>query len=317
MARPVTISLVSLPTYPPDEPDRLAKTLRRMESFVDEAARRQSALVAFPETCNTLHSGPTWAEAEAPDGPTLSAMRGKAVEHGIYVVCPLILEEHGTRQNSAVLIGRDGEMAGVYRKNFLTHEELDEGIIPGTETPVFETDFGKLGLAICFDIFFLEVGAGLAAEGAELVLWPSMPPGGRLLCRWPTEFGFHLGAITSNRSTFVDVAGREIEMRRGSVYGATGGGMPPLTTATLDLDHRLLCHDYNLARIQEVCEKYGSHNLHVEWIQAECLVIFGSLMPDISTDELIEAFGIETMRDYIARARRSRKQALRGTYLTV
>lgn len=312
MARPVTISLVSFPTYPPDEPDRLARTLRRMEIFVDEAARRQSALVAFPETCNTLHSGPTWAAAEGPDGPTLSAMREKASEHGMYVVCPLILEEEGTRHNCAVLIGRDGEVAGVYRKNFLTHEELDEGVIPGTETPVFETDFGKLGLAICFDIFFREVGAGLAAAGAELVLWPSMPPGGRLLCRWPTEFGFHLGAVTSNRSTFVDVAGREIQMRRGSIHGVTGGGVPPLTTATLDLDHRLLCHDYNMDRIRKACEKHGSQNNHVEWIQAECLVIFGSLVPGISTDELIEEFGIETMRDYLARARRSRKQALDG-----
>jgi hypothetical protein len=142
-----------------------------------------------------------------------------------------------------------------------------------------------------------------------------MPPGGRLLCRWPTEFGFHLGAVTSNRSTFVDVAGREIQMRRGSTYAATGGGVPPLTTATLDLDHRLLCHDYNLDRIRKVSEQYGSHNLHVEWIQAECLVIFGSLMPDISTDELIEAFGIETMRDYLERARGSRDRALEAKYV--
>ena len=50
---------------------------------VDEAARRQSALVAFPETCNYLHSGPTWTTAEPPNGPTLSALRGKAAEHGI------------------------------------------------------------------------------------------------------------------------------------------------------------------------------------------------------------------------------------------
>ena len=136
MARPVTISLVSFPTFPAGAPDRLARTIGRMETFVDEAARRDSALVAFPETCNYLASGPTWLEAEPMDGPTLSAMRRKASAHGMYVVCPLVLDEDGTRRNSSVLIGRDGRVAGIYRKNFPTHEELDAGVIPGTEAPV-------------------------------------------------------------------------------------------------------------------------------------------------------------------------------------
>ena len=315
MARPVTISLVSFPTFPPEAPDRLARTIGRMEAFVDEAARRDSALVAFPETCNYLASGPTWLKAEPIDGPTLSAMRRKASAHGVYVVCPLVLDEDGTRRNSSVLIGRDGRIAGIYRKNFPTHEELDAGVIPGTEAPVFETDFGRLGLSICFDLFFWEVGSRLAAGGAELVIWSSMPPGGRMLARWPTEFGFQMGAVTSNRSTFVDVAGREIAMMRGGIYNATGGAVAPLTTATLDLDRRLLCHDYNLRRIEAVCEKYGSSNIYAEWIRSECLVVFGSQMPDITTDELIEEFKMETMRDYLGRARRSRKRALKGAYL--
>ena len=99
-------------------------------------------------------------------------------------------------------------------------------------------------------------------------------------------------------------------MRRSNIYEATGGAVPPLTTATLDLDQRLLCHDYNLSRIQDACEKYGSENIYAEWIRAECLVIFGSLIPDISTDELIEELHIELMRDYLTRARCSRQQAL-------
>lgn len=314
MARPVTISLVSFRTFPPDERDRLTKTIQRMADCVDEAAQRNSALVAFPETCPYLASGPTWATAEPLDGPTLSAMRGKAAEHGMYVVCPLVTDHDGVIHNSSVLIDRDGKIAGIYHKNFPTHEELDVGIIPGTETPVFETDFGRLGLCICFDLFYWEVGSGLGAGKAELVIWSSMPPGGRLLGRWPTEFGFHLGAVCANRATFVDVAGREILMMRGNISDATEGAVPPLTTATLDLDRRLLCHDYNLKRIKDVCAKYGSSNIFAEWLRAECLVVFGSLTPDVSTDELIEEFGMETLPDYLARARVSRKKAIEGTY---
>ena len=314
MARPVTVSLVSFSTFPSDEPNRIAKTIQRMAECVDEAARRQSALVAFPETCPYLASGDTWAKAEPLDGPTLSAMRDKAAEHGMYVVCPLITDENGTLHNSSVLIGRDGGIAGIYHKNFPTHEELDVGIIPGTKTPVFETDFGRLGLAVCFDVMYWEVGSGLGAGRAELVIFSSMPPGGRLLARWPTEFGFQMGAVCSNRATFVDVAGREVLMMRGAIYEATEGAIPPLTTATLDLDRRLLCHDYNLKRLKDVCAKYGSSNIYAEWIRAECFVIFGSLLQDVSTDELLEEFGMETMPQYLARARRSRKKAIEGTY---
>ena len=285
-----------------------------MGTFVDEAAKCKSDLVAFPETCNYLASGPTAFTSEALDGPTLSAMTRKASEHGIYVVCPLVVNEGGTRYNSSVLIGRDGGIVGIYHKNFPTHEELNTNIIPGTETPVFETDFGRLGLCICFDLYYWEVGSGLCAGGAELVIWSSMPPGGRLLSRWPVEFGFRMGACCSNRSTFVDVAGREIMMIRRNIYDATDGAVAPLTTATLDLDRRLLCHDYNVLRLKVVCEKYGSSNIYAEWIRGECLLVFGSKMPDISTDELMEEFGMETMSDYLARARRNRKRALEGTY---
>lgn len=314
MPRPVKISLVSFRTLPAEAPDRHAKTLTRMAGCVDESAARGSALVAFPETCPYLASGETWAATEPLDGPTLATMRAKASEHGIYVVCPLATEDEGVHRNSSVLIGRDGAIAGIYHKNALTHEELDVGMIPGTETPVFETDFGQVGLCICFDMFHWEVGARLAAGGAELVIWSSMPPGGRWVGRWPMEFGFHLAAVCSNRCTVVDVAGREIVMNRGVIADATGNAVPPLTTTTIDLDRRLLCHDFNLKRLKDVCAKYGSHNLHIEWDRGECLVIFGSLMPDVSTDALMAEFEMETMHDYLQRSRRSCQQAIEGTY---
>ena len=87
MSRPVKISLVSFRTLPAESPGRHAKTLMRMAGHVDEAACRDSALVAFPETCPYLASGETWAATEPLDGPTLTTMRAKAAEHGIYVVC--------------------------------------------------------------------------------------------------------------------------------------------------------------------------------------------------------------------------------------
>jgi len=311
MSRKATISLVNFPTLPPNEPDRLKKTLVRMGNCVDQAAMRKSDLVAFPEICNRLGAlGPM--QFEPLDGPTVAAMSAKAREHGVHVVCPLATLENRRRRNSSVLIGRDGGIVGVYHKNFPTHNELDQGVIPGSETPVFQTDFGRVGLCICFDLNYWEVGAGLCANKAELVVWSSMWEGGRMLSKWAVEFGFHVAAAFSRQSTFVDVAGREILSAKRELSDSTGAA--PLVTATLDLDRRLLHPDFNVARLKKLFDKYGSTAAYAELLAHECLLIFGSELPNVSSDQLIEEFHLEPMRDYLARARRDRRNALKGKY---
>ncbi len=314
MSRLATISLVNFPYLPDKEVDRLNKTLLRMGKYIEEAARRKSDLVAFPEICNYMGAAGSW-QFESLDGPTITAMSGQARKHGIYVVCPLATLEDGQHYNSSVLISRDGSIVGVYHKNFPTHGELDMGIIPGVETPVFETDFGRVGMCLCFDLNYWEVGAGLCAQKAELVLWSSMWEGGRMLSKWVIEFGFHLGAICVSRSTLVDLSGRTVLSLSKHLHDHTNGAVAPLTTAHIDMDWRLLHHDDNIKRLIGVHEKYGSEAIYTEWLGDECILIFGSNLPDISTDEIISEFGIETMRHYLARARRDRQLALKGCYL--
>jgi len=317
LSRPVNISLVSYPPFPADEPDRLDKTLQRMGSYVDAAACSGSKLVAFPETCNLLGLDHKCLQAEPLDGQTVSAMRKKASERGLYVVCPLITAENGRKYNTSVLIGPDGSIIGVYHKNVPTPGEIESGIHPGSDTPVFETDFGRVGLCICFDMNYWEVGSGLCANKAELVIWSSMWQGGRMLTKWAIEFGFYIGACYHGGSTFVDVAGREILQMSRNVYDHLGSIADPIVSASLDLDKRLIHHDYNILaydsnmpKLKAAYEKYGSSSVYTEWKFDECLMIFGSLMPNISTDQIIEEFGIETMRDYLSRSRKCRQQAL-------
>lgn len=309
MSRPATISLVSHPRLPRKEPDRLNKALKQMGDYIEQAAQLKSDMIAFPELV-------TGSEPEPVDGPTITEMSRKAREHEIYVVCPLATLENGQRYNSSVLIGRDGSIDGIYHKNFPTHGELNRGTIPGTETPVFETDFGRVGLTICFDLNYWEVGSSLCKNKAELVIWSSMWEGSRMLTRWAIEFGFYMGASYANRSTIVDVVGREIISLSRNVYDRTDGVAAPIVTATIDMDRQLLHHDGNIGRLKPIYEKYGGNSVYAEWLPEECLLIFGSQMQGISTDQLIEEFSLETMRDYLARVRRDRKRVLEGTYGT-
>ena len=249
-----------------------------MGEYIDQAAQFGSDLIAFPETCNHLEDwGPGMFEPL--DGPTVAALSTKARQNRIYVVCPMATLEGGKRYNSSVLIGRDGETVGVYHKNFPTHGELDMGIVPGTQTPVFETDFGRVGLTICFDVNYWEVGSAICANKPELVVWSSMWDGDRMLTKWAVEFGFYIAASYSKCSSIVDVCGREIVSLKRGVYDVTKGAGSPLVTATIDMDRRLLHHDYNVSKLKPIFEKYSPNSVFVEWIPNECLLIFGSQMP--------------------------------------
>jgi predicted amidohydrolase len=71
-----------------------------------------------------------------------------------------------------VLIGPDGEVVGKYRKVCLPRSEIEAGVQPGDEYPVFDTRFGKLGIMVCYDGFFPEVARELTNNGAEVIAFP-------------------------------------------------------------------------------------------------------------------------------------------------
>jgi predicted amidohydrolase len=141
--------------------------------LVEEAAGRGADLVVLPEGVTLVGNGLTYEEAAEPvPGPTTRVLGDLARRLEIWVAAGLY-EREGTRvYNTAVLMGRDGTLAGRYRKMSLPDEEIEGGLTPGDATPVFETDFGRVGLMICWDSSYPEVARALAARGAEVLLLP-------------------------------------------------------------------------------------------------------------------------------------------------
>jgi predicted amidohydrolase len=84
----------------------------------------------------------------------------------------VIEREAGTVYNTAVLIDRRGALVGKYRKVHLPRGEVEGGMTPGNEYPVFRTDFGTVGLMVCYDVFFADPARALTLKGAELLLMP-------------------------------------------------------------------------------------------------------------------------------------------------
>lgn len=146
---------------------------REFAPLIADAARQKADLVVLPETLTFYRLGRSYAEcAEAVPGPSTDYFGGLAREHNLYIVAGLLEREGALVYNVAALIGPDGKFIGKYRKVTLPRGEVEGGIHPGHEYPVFDTRFGKLGLMVCYDGFFPEVARQLAARGAEVIAFP-------------------------------------------------------------------------------------------------------------------------------------------------
>lgn len=146
---------------------------REFAPLIADAARQRADLVVLPETLTYYGLRRGFAEcAEPVPGPSTEYFGALAKEHGLYIVAGLVERDGALLYNVAALIAPDGRLVGKYRKVALPRGEIEGGLQPGTEYPVFETRFGKLGLMVCYDGFFPEVARQLTLRGAEVIAWP-------------------------------------------------------------------------------------------------------------------------------------------------
>ncbi|MBI5693089.1 MAG: carbon-nitrogen hydrolase family protein [Verrucomicrobia bacterium] len=142
--------------------------------LVAEAARQRANFLVLPEVV-TFGSGSTYAGVAEPiPGPSTEFFGALAREHRLYLVVGLVERDGPLIYNVAVLLDPAGGLAGKYRKICLPRGEIEGGITPGSEYPVFETSFGRVGLMVCYDGFFPEVARELSNRGAEVIAFPVM-----------------------------------------------------------------------------------------------------------------------------------------------
>jgi predicted amidohydrolase len=113
------------------------------------------------------------ALAEPIPGPSTERLGAAARKNHLWIVAGLTERDGGRVYNTAVLLDREGRLAGKYRKVHLPREEWQKGITPGGEYPVFKTDFGTIAIQICYDWFFPEPAEIFARRGAEILFAPT------------------------------------------------------------------------------------------------------------------------------------------------
>lgn len=167
--REITVATVQMKPGLGDVEDNLVK----MSDLVSRIASQQKVdLILFPELVTSGYElGVKFTQvAQVVPGPTVNLLAQRAQQLGVYIGFGMVAKERveSIIYDSAVLIGPDGELIGEYRKTHLKGEER-MAFREGYKLPVFETEFGVVGLMLGWDLAFPEVSRSLVLDGAELL----------------------------------------------------------------------------------------------------------------------------------------------------
>lgn len=249
--RHVKIAVIQPPAWVAADSDKNLVTCG-LDLF-EQAAGGKPDVVCLPEYFNCADRLKAGYYGTCADGAQdlLSHFSDRAKALGCYVLLPLVIDAGGRRFNRAHLIGRDGRIIGYFDKIHITEtERVEMGIEAGSLWPVFDLDFGRVGIMICYDGCFPESSRILALAGAKIIFWPSMQ---RLYTRDELELQMRSHAYfnfaTIVRSSYGGALSGEPESQRmvglSGVCGNDGKLLATLdtcsgwTAATVDLRREL------------------------------------------------------------------------------
>lgn len=301
MARRVSVASVDLKGLWPDKTreSRIKRILERME----DVAGYRPDLICLPELVDT-----SWveesvalvdiAEDEKNPGPVTGRIAEFAKKNSCYVACPVYTKKEGNFYNSCLLIDREGNIAGAYNKMHPVKDEIITvnagkeaiGVLPGAkDQPVIETDFGKLGIQICYDANWQDGWENYKKQGAEIILFPSQFPGGRMLNYFAWRYGCYIISSTGSDARIVDMSGNDIHASSTFVrYAWAEINLEKLNADTWPTNERL----------PDLFNKYGSRLGIKVWDNTGVITI-ESLDPGIKVRDVLKEFEILTIDENV------------------
>ena len=254
-------------------------------------------LIVLPEFCDLSDEGDDYLKVRK--NQVSEYFSSVAKNNHCYIAFGMKREEkEGLWRNSCVLIDRNGVIAGIYNKNFPTIKEMESGIKASEEAPVITCDFGRVAMAICYDLNFDELRLRYVKEKPDLIIFASMYHGGLAQSIWAYSCrAYFVGSVYRQTPS-------EIRNPMGQVI-ASSTNYFDFAVARINLDCELVHLDYNWDRLTALKKKYGTA-VTISDPGELASVLVTSEDSKVTVEEMIKEFGIERLDDYLNRARKFR-----------
>ena len=155
------IALAQIRYYDTDEKHNVAK----IKKYIRLAKKRNADIICFPESC--VHK----KDFMSFDNDLIREIKEECKKNSIWCIIDDDMTVKGKVYNTAVLINREGKIAGQYRKINLMGDSPE--VMAGKKIGVFETDFAKIGIAICWDLAYPKLFRKMKKMGAEIIFCPT------------------------------------------------------------------------------------------------------------------------------------------------
>lgn len=248
------------------------------------------------------------------EGALQEAFAQEARKCHCYIVAPTyLLEDRATRRcsNAAILFDRSGAVVGIYRKVHLvvdTHTgSMEHGATPGTEEPVFQCDFGKLGIQICYDMEFDYGWRELARQGAELVVWPTQSPQtSQPAGRAKRNHYYIVSSTWRNNVSVFEPTGKivsQVKWPAGEKTVEAGTLLAPadnLLVQELDLSYAILPWSSTLENGEALKRAFGD-KVGYRYYEDEDCGMFWSNDPHMTIRQMVQSLGLLEEQDELQR----------------
>jgi len=277
------------------KPRTVQDNLEWTSGILDLLAYEKPDVVCLTEIFNIRDVGLKYPDAaEDLSGPTFTAMAEKAKKMHAYIICPFIEKRGDQLFNVALVIDRDGNLAGRYDKIHPTNSEIEDHAVPGkTEPTVIKTDFGLIGCQICFDANWPNDWQTIKEAGAEIIFFPSAFSGGRIIQSLATLF--HIPIVAACCDQCCRIVDRDgLVLNRQGVY-------QKWVLATLDLDNPVFHLDYQFDEMEQIRKDYGPA-VSIRVYEEEGWWRILPQRDDVDIVDIIEKYKLETLEAYLARS---------------
>ena len=290
------------------QPQEIVDTMLNFwQKKIEEVLPYKPDLIVLPEACDRpAGMSSDWEKEkryyEVRKDRFLNYFSSVAKDNNTYVVYSYKRKlQDGSFRNSSVLIGRDGSIVGIYDKNYPTMGEIDRGIVPGAEAPVFQCDFGTVGMLICFDLNFEELREVYAEKKPDILLFSSRYHGGVMQKFWAHSVkAFFVGAVEG-----IPFLSSAVYDPLGELLNQSNSHFLNFAFAEINLDSKLIHRDNNMEKMMALKKKYGDE-VEIKDPGLLDVVLLLSYSDKVSVDEMIDEFGIETFQSYFDRSSKYR-----------